>query len=758
MAPNYTRTNYNDDRRASISRGESYRPGNDRSLPPRRDPRDSRYTSDSGGTRSPHENRPPREHRRDNEPPRPHNDTNFNPPEGPKRWPSNSASSLPDKPTFKPPESSKRIPNNSEAGLPDKPGDGLHFKRVNIASDKHLSTNNSVLGDSVTLAIPKAKDPKLQEAFEKAYNWGEKHNKRLLLGIRKNKLAQESTQQRIENEKFLQKASSYPPYIGLGEAFKQADRTFDDQFKVADDEYLDQLEQLVARFTTVSEPGAINPQDPVIAALEAKVEQISHIAATQNEQIQSLLEANNKFDSLKLDYDELQLKLRAVDDTVRALQSQQVTMDNENKILKKQLEDLQSNTEGKMESCNVQLAELAKQSSDAAEARGVFETRLDERFRGIETMLATFTDYDNMKEKLDELDVKTFNEICEAWIFDLKRQYDEYKQRRHPDDPSIYETLRSLRQGVDSLLANQANASQLDKEETFSMERIDKAIDTKIEAAKNSMKEDTGAIFQERDDLVVRLIDNTSARVSALEREGSNHSEFDTRIQLLEQWRIEQSQGPTLAERVTNLEGTKVGHRVDRIDIEVGELHQKYKALGGEVLHLAKREWVELLLKELPDVKDLQRRVPAVEHAIRVLDSQYQNLSTKQLAEHIVRFTNPVFEQRLGKIETKINQLDSRLLDAASVQRLGKVEIKANELELRMNGNDRTVARHTEQLLSLHDRLRLIGISERSGEKRTASPGSLDEVNKRRKLEVNGRYPGLQQQQEQNTSDGHPSP
>ncbi|KAI1347717.1 hypothetical protein F5Y01DRAFT_307341 [Xylaria sp. FL0043] len=709
MAPNYPRSSYIDDRRGSIPRGESYRPGNERerALPARRDPRDSRYTTESGGTRSPHENRTPREYRRDNESPRSHKDAAF------------STSSLPEKPSFKPPEAPKRMPNHPEASLPDKPGDGLHFKRVNFASDKHISTNNSMSVDSAAPAMPKAKDPKLQEAFEKAYSWGEKHNQRLLLSIQKSKIAQENSQRRIENEKFLQKASSYPPYIGLGGAFSQVDRTVDEQFKTADNEYLDQLEQLVARFTTVPESAAINRQDPVIAALEAKVEQISRTAAEQNDQIQSLLEKSKKFDDLKSDHDELLLKLRAVDDTIRALQSQQANTEYENRDLRKQLEALQSNTEGGLKACNTQLTELTKRSVDAADVRGGFEKRLNERFKGIESTLSNFSDYDNIKEKFDELDVKTFNEICEAWIFDLKRQYDEYKKRRRPDDPSMYEALRSLRQRLDALLASQANASKPDKE-ALSMEKIETTIDTKIDAAKQSMKEDTGIAFHERDAVVSQLIDSTNARVSALERGGSNQSGNDARIQSLEQWRHEQSQGPTLAERVTNLEGKKIGHRVDRIDLEVSELRQKCKALGSEVPHLAKREWVEQLLNEVPDVKDLQRRLPAIEHAIRTLDSQFQNISTKQLAEHIVRLTNPLFEQRLGKIEAKANEPDSRLSDAAS--------------------------------------LRLIGISERAGEKRTASPGSFDEANKRRKLEVNGRHPGPLQQQERNRSDGRTSP
>ncbi|KAI0904183.1 hypothetical protein F4823DRAFT_628820 [Ustulina deusta] len=650
MAPTYAWTNYADERRSSSSRRESYRPGAERPQPARRDSRDGRHANESGGLRSPSDTRPPREHRRDNEPPRPHGDANFTPPEGPKRPSKNPA-----------------------AGAPDKLSDGLNFKPINIASDKHIATNNSVVGNSVTPAIPKAKNPKLQEAFENAYNLGETVNKRVLLRIRKKKLSQERTQQRLENEKFLREAAAYPPYHGLGDKFSPTDRALDDEIKVNEDGYLRDLEQFVAHSATT------NHQDPMIAALETKVEQISQQLAKQTEQIQSLLEENKKYSALKSDHDALQLKICTLDDKIQAFQSLQVTIDTENKSLKKQLEDLQSNTEKNLNSSNAQLTELIKQSSSAGEARKVFEIGLDQRITGIEVKLNDFTDYDDIKDKLDELDLVTFNEVCSAWVdseYNLKAQHNEYKQRRRQDDSSIHQTPQPLCKAVDSLRASQANVSQLNNGTALSMETIKAAINTAVAAAAKSMSEDTEKLCQGRDELIGGMIDNTVARIDALERGGaSNHLGLEARIQLLEQWRVEcsawidQRQGPTLAQRVTSLEGKKVGHRVDRIDLEVGDLNRKHEALKSEISQFSKREWIEVRLQELltrvgmnpafvGDVKNLQLRLPALELAIKTLDLQFQNLSTKQLAEYIVGLTNPEFEQRLGKLEVKANQLE----------------------------------------------------------------------------------------------------
>ncbi|KAI0971015.1 hypothetical protein F4678DRAFT_110937 [Xylaria arbuscula] len=736
MAPSYPRTSYIDDRRSSGAYRDSYRSGPDRPPPARRDSRDGRYANESREIRSPHESRapreyPPREHRRDNEPPRPHADSNFRSPEGPKRMSNHSPSGLPDRP----PESSNRMSNNSPAGLPDKP-----FRRIN--TDKNIATKNSVDGSPMTSAMPKASNPKLQAAFENAYNWGEKCNKRLLLSIRRSKIAQETTQRQTESEKFVQKAPSFPPYVGLGDNFSQIDRAFDDECKVAEDEYIRGLEQLVACFATVPEPAATNRQDPVIAALEAKVDQISQTVAKRDEQIQNLLEENKKYSALKSDLDELQLKFRTFEDTISSLQSRQVIMDTENRSLKQQVEDLQSNGEKDSKdskASRVHLAEFIKQSSDTSAARELFEMRTDERVRDIETKLAQFTDYNDIKEKLEDLDVNTLNDVSEAWVDNIKSQYNDYKERRHPDDLSIYEIFQSLRQRVDSLQASQTNVPPSNNETVLSMNTIEAAIKTNIEIFEQNLNKAIAG----RDNLISDLLDDTAARISSLEEKDSGHSELSNRIQLLEQWSVRCSpwidpiQGPTLAERVANLEGRGLGHRIDRIDLDVGGLSRKFEALASDVAQLAKPEWVEHRLQQwlasagmnsslVKDVKDHQRRIPTMELAIKTLDTQFQNLTTKQVAECIMRLLNPVFEQRLGKVEAK-----------------------ANQLEAKANLSDQTV---NEQLTVLNTYMK----SMKTGEKRTASPNNLEESNKRRRLEVNGRHPTTLQQQ-QAASDRHPS-
>lgn len=305
------------------------------------------------------------------------------------------------------------------------------------ASEKPIITN-SAINDAPALVIPKANNPELQEAFENAYKWGEKCNKRLLLGIRKNKVAQESAQRDFENEKYKTKGASYPPFHALRHKSNPADQNLDDQIKATEDDYLRELEQLVARFTTVSKPAVDNHQDPVIKALEVKVEQISQLAAKQTEQIQKLLEGNNKsldsvtslstdfslmksshsdleakYGALKSDHETLQSKFRTCNDAIQSLESKQALIDAENQSLKKQLSDLQSDSEKKLESADAQLIQFTEEISDMADSRKKFERALEERTAGIDAKLH---DYDVFKEKLDGLDMAIVDEICDAWV------------------------------------------------------------------------------------------------------------------------------------------------------------------------------------------------------------------------------------------------------------------------------------------------------------------------------------------------------
>ncbi|KAI0192653.1 hypothetical protein EV127DRAFT_37094 [Xylaria flabelliformis] len=709
MAPNRSMGNpYTDDRRGSGPRWESstYRPGD------RDRPQTSRHPRDL--------------------PPRPPDiKTNFRPPEGP-----------------------RKMSGASPASAGDKLGNDLHLTRMNTALEKPVATNSAIIEPPI-LAIPKAQKPELQEAFEVAYKWGEKSNKRLLLSMRKNKVAQERAQRDQETEKYKAKAGAYPPYHGLSHKPNPADQKLDEQYKAVEDDYRNHLEQLVACFTTVAKPAVSDNQDPVIAALEAKVEQLSQLATKQSEQIQELRDGNSRagnsvssletdltslksshsdlearYNVLKSDHETLQSKFRSYNDTIHALESKQVILDAGNLSLKEQLSDIQSSTEEKSGSFDAQMTELVKKTSDIADSWDVSKRSLNERITTIESKSH---DYDEFKEMLDELDLAILNQISDAWVSDvynLKAQHEEYKERRGQDNPSIIDELRSLRQDVESLRSSQPAVSQPDNGLNMSIQKVEELVNAEVTAAEERIINNTRAYSEKKDNLFSELLSDVEARLDTLEQ---RMPKLETRTQSLEQWKIassasvDQVRSSDLSERVTRLEGQKIGYRVDKIDLTVDELNQKYEVLKSEVGQLVKQELLEIRLQELlnnvgvnpgleNDVRDLQRKLPAIDLAVKTLDTQFQNLSTKQLAELIVRLTNPTVEQRLGKLE-----------------------VRASQLEVKANGQDRAIIQYREQLSAILP-----------GEKRTASPSQYDDPNKRRKLEANGRHPSpLQQQQQQ---------
>ncbi|KAI2625556.1 hypothetical protein GGS21DRAFT_307870 [Xylaria nigripes] len=707
MAPNRLIDNpYGDERRNYSPRVDSFRPDDrERSHPPRRESKDSgdrRFSNDSRDGRSPLESRYgyPKDLR-------PQADTPFSPPAAPKK---------------------SNLSNKSPARAADNLTDELRFKR--LPSTKSIAT--SIVGSPSTPTIPKAKDPRLQEAFRNAYNWSEKSNERLLLIIRKNKFAQEALQRRTEVGKIAAKASSYPPYHGLADKYAPIDQNLDHQLKLVEDDYLRELEQLVSRFHTVAKPASTNDQVQVSTNLETKVEQFSQLASKQAEQIQTLITegaktretitsletaiksmesehnlVKQKYNALKSEHESLKSSFRTWRDVTQGLQSKQLNIDNENKSLKRQLLDFQSSTEVKLGSSEAQLMQLAQKSSNAGEPKKEVEISLEERIAGIETKLAGFPDYDDIKEKLDDLDLATFNEMCEAWVskdYNLKTQYEEYSQRRRQKPLPV------------------------DNDPSLSSQTVENMIDSKVAAAKESINNEIRSYCEQRDDMHGDLIDDALAQIQALKEDASSRSELVTRVRLLEERknvspvRVEQNPTPDLTARISRLEGKAVDLRVDRIDHDVGELSRRYESLVGEVGQLVRREWVELRVQELlsgvgmntavvGDMRDLQRKIPSMELAIKSLDAQFQNLSTKQLAEHIIRLTAPSLEQRFATLEIKVNQLEN----------------KANE-------SDKAITYHAKRLLEINE---LLHTMIPSG-KRPASPSHSEEPSKKRKIDLNG--------------------
>ncbi|KAJ3576689.1 hypothetical protein NPX13_g3617 [Xylaria arbuscula] len=651
---------------------EPDRSDGERSLPGRRESRNDRYAKGPSNSGSPYENRTSRENRRDNESPRNNHESI-----------SSNLAHL------------RLLSNNSTAGLPDKPGDGLDLNRMDTASAKHIATKSSSAIASGTPIKPMAKNPKFQEPLANVCKWGDKYYSLVRARMRRDKLALEEKQHKQELAKFSKNAKDYPPYrdCGLGDKYDEASRTINDQVKMLEDECLSTLEQVFASFANASKPVAVNHPDPHLAALEAKVERISVQASSQNKQIQSLLEENKSLSALK----------------IQALESQQKAINAENKGLKEQLQELQCQTEGKIKLHNIELAQLTKQLADVTEALKVSPIDLDGRVTGIETKFNDFKDYVDIKEKVEELDLSLLDTIVSAWgdkEWNLKTLLAEYEEYRYQTGSSFSEALRVHNQAICSLQEIRTNATPSHQDPPPSFEMLEEAIDAKIEVAKRLINEKNEEYNEGRDNMIAVMIDNQGKQISTL----------DTRVRSLENApRMEQSREPNLAERVSLLEGGNIGCQVDQTKVDVSKLSRDCEALIHDISQLPTRQWVDVRLLELLDnlgvyprltneVRDFQQKLSVLEAGYLTLNQLYNNINTKHMAEYILKLVNPLFEQRLGKVEAKCGQL-----------------------EVRAVGTDRIVSQYMEK----HQ-----------------SPGQLEEPNKKRKHnEANSRHPSPLQQQ-----------
>ncbi|KAI0389446.1 hypothetical protein F5Y17DRAFT_448950 [Xylariaceae sp. FL0594] len=668
--------------------------------------------------------------------------------------------------------------------------------------------------------VPRAKNPEIQDAFECAYKWAEAWSKRVIVIMRNAKSDRENSQRRHEYEQIKTKSSKFPPYTEIGTKFAQKDNDLHDLLRATEENYLQELERFASRFAPRSapvpdaaKPLAVTAQAPAIAALEAKVAEISQLALNQAGQIQELLEAEarsrqassaleKRFESIKSEHDSmkeayislkserqaLQSQMGALDEGLRSVQSQQTQAFNESRSFKQRLKNLQTGGDKAFE---VRIRNLVQESRPAVSQAEVPQNKVDvagletklnevdasrkraeadleewikkieagfqertqgieaglgeriesvqsgfnERFGAVDSKLEALADYEDVKDKLDELDTVTLNELCEAWVssdHNLKAQYEEYKAHRKRKDKSPAPVLGASPQASGHVNANSALTSQ----------QIESTVTSKLATALAGVEKATQdkiiEFCEQKDSMLVEIIEDGLARIAALETAKPPGDRFEARIQLLEQWKAttawsDRKEISSITERLGLLE-SRSKPRMDRIELELSELTQKLDTIKMEVGQLVKRDWVELRVQEAltgvtvtpglsNEVSDALQRIAAVEQQIRVIDSQFQNLTTKQLAEHISKLINANWELRLAKLEGSSNQLHGKIGEHGT--RISRLAELIQQLQDFVTGN----------------------------KKRPLSPSIQnvqEEINKRRRTEANNRHASpLQQQQQQ---------
>ncbi|KAI2473370.1 hypothetical protein F4781DRAFT_189231 [Annulohypoxylon bovei var. microspora] len=576
------------------------------------------------------------------------------------------------------------------------------------AADR-VGKSNTVPGSAVTPIIPRAKDPNVQDVFDVVFKWNNTTQELVLLKLQNEKLLREDQRRQAELSKISSKVDDYAPYLDFKGRFQKsgnAEREYIvKRFAELERRYYEELEQVVC---AISSHAPINPQAAVqtvsLSKLEAEFENFQKQASEQQRQaseqqkqiaeaqaqIRNLLCAQEnstkgfvalekdfrilKFDNstLKSDYNTLKSDYKTLKTSHDALKIDHDSLKYDHNALKTENSELKQ-----------QIADLGSTKDSAKKAQDEAD-RLSKDFQSFKTRMDDVASKVNgFMEKVEDLDMDTYNEILEAWI-------------DHDFKNKIF-SITALRQDLQSF--RESTASRLDKNETLvqktgvGLEIVEKvqqvtpqptnqttgeiklALQAFVEEKLNSLNEIIQKTVADSGDVCADMVDDVRLRIENIETTvntlslvlaPSKDPDITTQISALQQTTDQQGQDLRRFEnRIESIEGQRLGSRVDHVGIGVVELEKKIRSLqesnaGGG------RADTEVLVRNIikPDIDDAKMRFEALDMALRVLDGRWSNLSSKQMAERIIQQLDPYGQRnevRVSGIEKEIAQLKSML-------------------------------------------------------------------------------------------------
>ncbi|OTA65235.1 hypothetical protein K449DRAFT_263928 [Hypoxylon sp. EC38] len=644
---------YEDERRRSYGydsgRYESYKPSDNRS-PPRSHSRDSdrnrdmesgrRDSRDVRDTRPPQ--RSPRSSRRDVEPPK-NLQIDTKVADGSRRTSPSSHSST-----------------SALTAPPTEP-----------AADR-IAKLNSQPSSVTTPTVPKAKDPKVQDIFEVIYKWNETLQERMLLKLRKGQLLREDQRRQNEVAKIVNKVDDYAPYSEFQRRFEESGKAESEKISKhlagLDRQYLDDLEKVV---TTISSRTSIGTQAAAhsesLSALETKFTEFQKQNSEQQKQIS---EAQAHIQALLNDREKTNKALSALDKDFKDLKSDYCTLQAENSELKQQIANLES----------------SKSSKDD----------LDRVSQDFQPLMAKVNDVEKkMNTLIEDLDMKTYNEILDTWIGhdfknivisnqkaiaaldqDLRSFQESTSSQFGSSNALVQETRKTLETLKIPQPASQQNNMQVPKD----VEHLQKALQALVEEKINSFNEVIQKTVADSGDVCAEMVDEVRDRVEKIEADInhlrtqtdaslkalSKETDVATRVGFLEKFATKHGADfQHLGKRVESLEGQRLGPRIDSVGVDLAALEKKMqiyqeKGVGGDTARL--ETFINSIKSEIDDAR---KDFDSLELAVRTLDSQWANLNTKQMAEKILQHLDTYGqrnEARFATVENDLNYLKTKIL------------------------------------------------------------------------------------------------
>ncbi|KAI1084474.1 hypothetical protein F5B20DRAFT_576610 [Whalleya microplaca] len=627
-------------------------------------------------------------------------------------------------------------------------------------------TRSNIAPNSATMpGLPKANNPDLQDTLESIFRCSETSHEIMRLKLQKDKLTQEEDRRRLELGKVGAKADDYAPYSEFRRRFDESDggerSGLEKRLKNTEQQYLQDLERVVSSLSLQKTQPAATAKTPPVSTLEIKFGELQKQVSESQSQIQSLLGENRKSDDA----------FNALQTEFKALKSKHDILETENSNLKQQLADVKLDIKGdisRVESLATDKASSVDLTQITSELRA-FETRIEgqagqsDKIRGnvdqlseqvqssarkqieVEGKLGSFA------EMFADFDMDTYNEMVEAWndrnlinqvsslrqdVQSLQQQYGVLFQEMKRDIGSLQKSHSTAAATSNQVVGEVSESRQT----AFSDEHVHKLIEKRLErfsatlnANQDEMIEFCGSEIDEIKSRVDRDINGLMTKFNALEKQEVTdqltalHAKakvLETSINdvsplldsdILARITSLESQATThqpvsspehltgLDVRIKSIEENKFGFRIDRIEIDNRNRLLEFKSSFDSCMAHVDQ-----------NIKDALQRIEALNLSVRTLDSQWSNLSTKQMAEKIIQYANPYGQQveaRITGVENSVQQLKAKI---------GKVE---------------------EEVISWAKDIKdLVQDLPPSG-KRPASPSQLpDEQAKKRKIETNGRY------------------
>ncbi|KAI1139697.1 hypothetical protein F5Y05DRAFT_330445 [Hypoxylon sp. FL0543] len=596
------------------------------------------------------------------------------------------------------------------------------------AADRMAKSNNQ-LSSAATPVIPKAKDPKVQDVFEAIYKWNETLQERMLLKLRKSQLSREDQKRQNEVTKIASKVNDYAPWAEFQRRFEESGKAeienVSKHLADLDRQYVEDLEKVVATVSshssTTSQAAA---QTQSLSALETKFTEFQKQNSEQQKQIS---EALAQIQVLSDDRDKTTKALDALDKDFKDLKADYNTIQSENLELKLQVADLESTKATKDD-----LGQLSQTLQS-------FMTRLDKAESRMDTLIT-------------DLDIKTYNEILDAWIGHdfknmvvsnkktiaaLRQDFQSFQQSTTSQFDASNTLARDIQLSLETLKSSQPSPPEASTQTPANNGQLQQTLQTFVEGKLMSFNEVIQKTVADSGDACADMVDEVRARIDNIEttvntlaerteaspKASSKQTDVAARINSLEKFATKCGQVcNNLRERVESLEGQRLGPRIDIVDLGLVNLEKKvqnFQETNASKGSGVSEAFINSINVELENARD---RFHALEMAVRAQNSQWLNLNTKQMADIILGQLDPYGQRNHARVAAVENELKG------FVRRLSTVE------------------ENIMLLLKEHKKDAELAKEPPVDGKREAPPGSLaDEPTKKRKLGPNNQpeAPGM---------------